>query len=377
MNETWWVDPSQLDDDQKSVLSARPELDMLILGPPGSGKTNILMLRSNYVRSVAPRMVFLTFTRTLAEFLRAGPNVGREDQIKRDEIRTFMGWGLKLLKDHGAPLSDDGLDFDQKRNALIEAITELVETQQLGKLYDVVFIDEVQDFYEAELRLLRLLSDRVNAAGDSRQAIWQHKEGLPAIQKMVTEQICLKTHYRVGRNICEFADRVLPPKAGDPGMADGSNYNESARPSIVSTVKAPTEEALFDLCCDQLRNQVRYVTDEPIAVLAQYRDHINAFWEHIQQEDDLAPFAMIQRDGDYKPFGEDSLIRVMTVASAKGSEARTVHLLFAEDFGSDRRELAFTAVTRAKTEVTLYHINPLPGHMTPVADELPTLASIF
>lgn len=377
MNETWWVDPSQLDDDQKSVLSARPELDILILGPPGSGKTNILMLRSNYVRSVAPRMVFLTFTRTLAEFLRAGPNVGREDQIKSDEIRTFMSWGMKFLSDHDRPMPDEDLDFDEKRNALIEAISELVETEQIGKLYDVVFIDEVQDFYAAELHLLGQLSNRVNAAGDSRQAIWKHKEGLPAITQMVENQITLKTHYRVGRNICKFADRVLPPKAGDSGMADGSNYDESVRQSTVSCEKAASQDDLFELCGDQLRNQIRYITDEPIAVLAQLARDRDAFWEWISQDDELAPFAMIQRANDYKPFGSDSLIRVMTVASAKGSEARAVHVLVAENFGSNRRELAFTAVTRAKTEVTLYHINALPGHMTPLADELPDLAQLF
>ena len=50
MNETWWVDPSQLDVDQKKVIRAGADQDLLILGPPGSGKTNLLLLRDNYLR---------------------------------------------------------------------------------------------------------------------------------------------------------------------------------------------------------------------------------------------------------------------------------------------------------------------------------------
>lgn len=81
MNETWWVNPSQLDPQQTAILTATADSKLLIVGPPGSGKTNILMLRANYVRPVGPRQMFLTFTRSLAEHLRSGPNVGRADQI--------------------------------------------------------------------------------------------------------------------------------------------------------------------------------------------------------------------------------------------------------------------------------------------------------
>ena len=75
MNETWWVNSGRLDDDQKSVLRADPRENLLITGPPGSGKTNILILRANYVKSVLPRALFITFTRTLAEFIRSGPSM--------------------------------------------------------------------------------------------------------------------------------------------------------------------------------------------------------------------------------------------------------------------------------------------------------------
>jgi superfamily I DNA and RNA helicase len=377
MNETWWVNPAALDDEQKAVLKAAPEADLLITGPPGSGKTNILILRANYVRSVAPRLLFITFTRTLAEFLRSGPNIGREDQIKHGEILTFMGWGMRLLHDHGCPIPDSTRDFDKDRDNLLSAISEMIDAEQPGKLYDVVFIDEVQDFYDAELQILRRLSLRINAAGDSRQAIWQHKEGLPSAKGMVSEIVDLKKHYRIGRRICQFADRILPPKLGDPPMIEGANYDEDLRPSSVIQIGCSDLDDQCEACLEELKKQTRYINDEPIAVLALRGDVRDRFWDFIADDPDLADMAILQRSDGYQPFGPDSLIRVMTVASAKGSECRAMHLLCAEEFGTNRRELAFTAVTRAKTEVILYHTDALPGHMQPPAEALPDIDDIF
>ncbi|WP_431731984.1 AAA family ATPase [Agrobacterium tumefaciens] len=79
---------------------AAPEASILIIGPPGCGKTNILMLRANYVRPIGSRQLFLTFTRSLAEHLRSGPNVGRGDQLQKDEITTFMAWARKIILEH-------------------------------------------------------------------------------------------------------------------------------------------------------------------------------------------------------------------------------------------------------------------------------------
>lgn len=377
MNETWWVALDDLDDEQKEVLRADPDEDLLIIGPPGSGKTNILVLRANYVRGVAPRALFITFTRTLTEFLRSGPNIGRGDQIKASEIVTFMAWGRALLREHSYPAPAAGKDFDEDRSNLLNSITECLDNERTGVLYDVVFIDEVQDFHDAELQILRRIAAHVNAAGDSRQAIWSHKQGLPAVSKMCTTTVELVKHYRIGEHICEYADRILPPKAGDAPMLDGCNYDEDARPSSVQVVQAANLTAQIAECINRIRLQVRYISDEPILVLSQRADVRDQAWDAISADPDLRDRAIVQRQDDYQAFGPDSLIRVMTIASAKGSEARAVHILDAESLGTNRRELAFTAVTRAKTEVVLYHSEPLAGHLEPLRNALPELKDVF
>lgn len=376
MNETWWVDPGQLDADQRRVLAARPETDLLIVGPPGSGKTNILMLRANYVRSVAPRLLFLTFTRTLSEFLRAGPNVGRGDQIQPEEISTFMGWAKRFLHEQGAPLADEPPDFEESRQAHLRAIETVIERNGVGRLYDVIIIDEVQDFWDDELRLLHRLTEHMNAAGDARQSIFTRNEGLQTMAEICSETVQLTRHYRIGRRICDYADRILPPKPGDRPMIEGCNYDETARPSSVVPVPCADLSAQYRACIESIRQQVRYITDEPILVIAQRRDVRDEFWVALQDEADLVDRAMVQHQNAYQGFGPDSLIRVMTIASAKGSEGRAVHILESERLGN-KRELAFTAVTRAKTEVRLYHSGPLPGQLAVPADRLPSIDALF
>ena len=208
MSETWWVNPSQLDEKQVQILTETPDTEMLILGPPGSGKTNILMLRANYVRAVAPRILFLTFTRTLAEFLRAGPNVGRADQIQANEIKTFMGLARELIKENGGRPPESVRDFDLDREAMIDRLDEVLLAERVGQLYDVVFIDEVQDLTKRELETVRRLAVRINAAGDSRQRIWSHREGIPTISGLVSKTVTLDKHYRIGERICRLADQM-------------------------------------------------------------------------------------------------------------------------------------------------------------------------
>lgn len=376
MNETWWVDSSDLDESQLKVLTEGPDSSMLIIGPPGSGKTNILILRANYVRSVAPRMLFLTFTRTLTEFLRSGPNLVRADQLQPNEIMTFMSWGMRTIKEKGGEVDRDG-DFDAQRQQVIDELERLMDDERIGQLYDVVFIDEVQDFRADELGIIQRVAERINAAGDARQRIFSHREGIPTIEKMVDTTIELDTHYRVGQKICEFADSILPPPKGGKTLAEGSNYDEDQRESSVIVDTCANHAAQFQACIDRIKAQRRYINDEPIGVLCHRTEMRDDFWDAIQADAELAPISILQKADAYQAFGPDSLIRVMTVASAKGSEFRAVHLLGAEEFTTSKRELAFTAVTRAKTELVLYNVKPLPGHMTPRSTGLPPVDSIF
>jgi superfamily I DNA and RNA helicase len=59
MNETWWLGEDQLDDDQKKIIALKLKGSHVITGPPGSGKTNLLLLRAKYI-ACCPSIVVAT-----------------------------------------------------------------------------------------------------------------------------------------------------------------------------------------------------------------------------------------------------------------------------------------------------------------------------
>lgn len=377
MNETWWVDPSQLDERQLEILRALPDDNLLIIGPPGSGKTNLLILRANYVRHIGPRILFLTFTRSLAEFLRAGTNVGRSNQIQPSDIKTFMGWADELVYQHtGEKLPEE--NFDEARRTRVGKLEELIKTGVLNTLYDFAFVDEVQDFWSSELELVRKLAARINTAGDARQRIWNHREGLNKATQLADETVVLEKHYRIGEKICAFADQICPANRDTIPLLEGCNYPEESRPSSIHVKSCSSMIDSYQVCLDQLKEQIRYIPEEPIGIFARTNRVLDGFWEILLSDDELAAISVRQKASDYHSYGPDSRIRVMTIHSAKGSEFRAVHILDAESLTANMRELAFTAVTRAKTEVILYHVAPLPAHLTPATGVLPAdISSLF
>jgi len=194
---------------------------------------------------------------------------------------------------------------------------------------------------------------------------------------MVDRTVILEQHYRIGIKICDFADQILPPKLGDAPLSEGCNYDEEARPSSVTAIYSVDQRAQFDECIDQIKEQRRYITDEPIGVLTITAETRDKFWDRLVERGELTGISIRQRQEEYQPFGPNSAVRVMTVASAKGSEFRAVHLLEAENYRTGSRELAFTGVTRAKTEVILHHTKPLHGHMNPASGKLPAIDEVF
>ena len=49
MKDTWWIKPEQLDPAQREVIGLSRKQSHLVLGPPGSGKTNLLLLRAKHL----------------------------------------------------------------------------------------------------------------------------------------------------------------------------------------------------------------------------------------------------------------------------------------------------------------------------------------
>jgi superfamily I DNA and RNA helicase len=74
VDDTWWRTPEELDADQQEIVSLPLEGSHLVVGPPGSGKTNLLLLRGAFLtRGGKPNIAIITFNRLLRTVMTSTP----------------------------------------------------------------------------------------------------------------------------------------------------------------------------------------------------------------------------------------------------------------------------------------------------------------
>ena len=143
MENTWWVKLSDLDDDQKDVIEIPLNQRALIKGPPGSGKTNLLLLRANQLYlSGYKNILILVFTRTLKEFIVSGAN---QYTFSPDKVLTSIKWMINLLSENNIPIKRFD-KFEEFRQDLVENVHKLIVENEIGYEYEAILVDEAQDF---------------------------------------------------------------------------------------------------------------------------------------------------------------------------------------------------------------------------------------
>jgi hypothetical protein len=224
----WWVNRDQLDEHQVALIEELPLVGShLIIGPPGSGKTNVLLRRAQFVRMQdMPNVLVLTFTRPLTEFVRTGCYTpDRREIFPPALISTFETWFRSLYRLHALELPDNELPREQRRAQLAAGAIPLASSGKVPR-YDSLFVDEAQDLIAEEIQAIKAFSDNMFFVGDDRQRIYGESSGLKMIQTLTPAPLehILPFHYRVVREICLMADRIQRL----PRIMTAPNRGESA-----------------------------------------------------------------------------------------------------------------------------------------------------
>lgn len=380
MNETWWVDPKQLNEEQKNIIQLPLEGSHLITGPPGSGKTNLLLLRANYMTLAdQPNILILVFTKTLQEFIAAG---GGQYAFPSSKVQTCMRWEQGFLRSFGVTTNPPAT-FDDKRNFFLSEIQKLLDSGRVREVYDGILLDEAQDYLPDEIRLFKRLSRVIFVSAHSKQKIYDGEDIAPLLESLTDEKHELHYHYRIGREICKLADALVTGHE-EPLLLPTCNYDESGRKSSVEPFLCADVDQEATKIIERLSVQLRAYPDEMLGVISPGRDTALRIWERLM-DSDLAALAVLQIGGDHSPFEPEKRICVATVHSAKGLEFRALHVAECNQFAGKayERNMAYTAITRAKTSLSLYFSEPLPGYLEkallalkPLSD-LPHVEDVF
>lgn len=351
----WWVDESQLKGNQLDVLDVDLERDLAIFGPPGSGKTNLMMLRANHLNIVEnPEFYVVTYTSLLAEFMRRG---AAQYSFPGNKIRTQAKLFEIVLGDHGRMIArSPGEGFSTYQDRLFLAMTALIADGKAKNSFPALFIDEAQDYSQSQLQIFRHLAKNLTLAADVRQGIYKTDNGLDSyIRGFCDPVISLKYHFRTGKNIITVADQIMKDKFDHVPMLETSQYPEESQKSTVELEDSCPLVEQIDKAIDRLAKQLKVYPNELLGVLVPRKEELAEVWERIRAAPSLLGKVTNTRNREFDP---SCPIWVTTIHSAKGLEFRCVHILSAERidrFLERARRLAFTAVTRAKTALVVYH----------------------
>ncbi len=356
MDTSWWRKKDELDEEQKAFILVPSAGRLMLEGPPGSGKTNLLLLRAQFIAGQGEKnILIISFTRSLANFMRGG--VEGKGLISGDQVRTYHSWANEHIRQYlGEALVPEGSEFDDETRArALELVRAARRKLPTTKLYSGIFVDEAQDFSADELECLLELSDKICVCGDVRQGLYD-KDGLAIADKLGLERFSLKRHYRIGQRIAEVADKILPPLADTDSLSTTANYN--AKNYGIATAKmheCSDRGDQFEKMCGLISVQLDAFKGDSIGIFCGRKDSAVEVMERFVGTEFEDKVCLHGSGGG--SFGNGKLIHIMTMHAAKGTEFRAVHIFGAEElkkFPLNRRRLAYTAVTRAKTALNAY-----------------------
>lgn len=356
---SWWLDITDLDDDQKNVIALPANGSYLVVGPPGSGKTNLLLLRAEFlIRLGHPNVCVLMFNDPLHDFVVRG---GSHYAVPREKIRKTLSWQLTLLREHGIVMEaepDD--DLAEKRALISNRVLNLLKTKPaLKKHMECLLIDEIQDCIPEEIEVFFQCAKYVCFAGDSGQRISGSADVITDLRKRI-KTLELSTHYRIGHEICRVADAIGKAAGLDP-IEDDCNYKGPK--ASVRFYSCGSDEEQARRLIETLAIQLTAYPDELLGVAAP-RKIDRDFLRAALMNSPLAEFVLPHREsGSLDP---QQRIYIAHLTEIKGLEFRTMHLALLQHLHklrSHQKRIAFTAVTRGKTTVTLYYTGTIPGYL--------------
>ncbi|MCS3810502.1 ATP-binding domain-containing protein [Xanthomonas sp. 4461] len=373
MDTSWWRKKDELDDEQKAFILVPSAGRLMLEGPPGSGKTNLLLLRAQFIAGQGEKNVLIiSFTRSLADFMRSG--VEGKGLISGDQVRTYHSWANEHIRQYlGEALVYDGNEFDDEtRVRALSLVRDARSKLPANKLYSGIFVDEAQDFSVDELECLLELSDKICVCGDVRQGLYE-KDGLSIADKLGLQRFTLKKHYRIGQRVAEVADRILPPVDGGDTLSATANYKAKTYGTATAKMhECDSRDAQFDKMCGLISVQLDAFKGDSIGIFCGRKNSAIELMERFVGTEFEDKVCLHGYGGG--GFGGDKLIHIMTMHAAKGTEFRAVHIYGAEElnkFPLNRRKLAYTAVTRAKTALNAYRTGPT-SHVLEAAFAEPT-----
>jgi hypothetical protein len=382
-----------IDVEQEGLAKDLGEGPRLMRGIAGTGKTLIMLMRAKLLASNAEaqgrnlRILVLCWNVSLANYMRqafTSINIPLKSRVHTDiffregvPVLHFAEFARQLVGRHHEvprfPRSSDE-DFEAKVTERLIGL-EIADYEK----YDVIIVDEAQDFRDEWLKFLfhKMLrgddpkSKSFILAADDAQRVYKSRNfswaalGIPMIGEKRSR--ILRKIYRNSARVWGFAAFLLRDIA--------PFYDEN--PDLRFSPKRGVDPRLVE--CDSLRRQIEVCVEEVqnvgnsgyswrnVLIIYKRARTSQGFRliDHLLRrlDEERVPYEWITESMDSKNTfrWEHDSVKISTAVSAKGLDAPKVIVLNAESFGVDPEgeyddtKLMYVALTRAREELIVLH----------------------
>jgi superfamily I DNA/RNA helicase len=345
MRRNWAIQASDLTPEQKEAIQIDTDGSYAIYGPPGSGKTNVLLLRAKHLSIKFPdaKILCLVYTSALKSFIQSGI---KEYKLDPSFVLTFHGWGMQYLRHKGIEVDD----FDEVATRL-----KGLCIGNNNPFFDFLLVDEAQDFSKDIIELFFNISKNVYLFFDKNQSIFQSTDStsdkLPlsirGFKKKFKKEIELPKNFRVPYKIAQLASTIMPSTKFE---AQTMQDDRGDFP-VYKVFENEEEELLF------IKSRIEDIPNEN----PDYNFGIFVKTNKENLEYTYSKFQDIGLKTETILFGlpscnyENTIPKLLTYHSAKGLEFDVVFAKGATQLAfpgySNDKSLAFVAITRSKARV--------------------------
>jgi superfamily I DNA/RNA helicase len=251
--QNWLVHRTELTDEQLRAVELYPDEHRLIFGAPGSGKTQILLHRAAFLKSLLgtrpDSFRIFVFTNSLKQYIQSAMEML---ELPEECILTFDDWCKKyFIANINKRTPWDAVNKSPDYAAIRHQVREKLRSTTGKKLYDFVLVDEGQDLDRDAFDTICHMADHVTVCMDNKQQIYEtgsNESDILAMLGLRKRNVSLLSAFRCCPFIVKTASRLI----ADPVVRD--NYLNQAK-----TIQTERQKPLLYFSADEHDEKTRLI----------------------------------------------------------------------------------------------------------------------